>query len=81
MFDLNYWGWVEVLEPFIHELAHTIEMQIDAYEYHWTVSYFQQVYGMNDNIEITKLYFNNKAVIDGVEVGIPIEFWAGKMKV
>ena len=81
LFDLNYWGWVEVLEPFNHELAHTIEMQIDAYEYNWTVSYYQQVYGMNDNIEITKLYFNNKAVIDGVEVGIPIEFWAGKMNV
>ena len=79
--DVNYWRWNKIIEPFLHELAHTIELQIDDKHdyYHDTLSWCTN-HGIYDNIIPNKLYYLNQIEIDGVKVGIPIEFWKGEMK-
>lgn len=80
--DINLWGNAYLLqdywlEPIIHELAHTIELRVNLYDYHHCV--VAELYGrQNLNIiEADKLYFLNEAVMDGEKVGIPYTFWKG----
>ena len=76
--DFSHWGWDRVIDTYIHEMAHTIEMLIDAYEYHTVLSYYQKLH--YSTIEATKFYFNNSAFVNGEKAGIPIEFWSGELE-
>ena len=76
LLDLSYWRWNKIISTYIHEMAHTIEMLIDAYEYHSVLSYYHKMQVVNDNA-INKLYFNKSAIIDGNRVGISYLFWKG----
>lgn len=80
LLDLNYWRWYSIIEPFIHELAHTLELQIyDSYLYH-SIIRWAHAQLMYDHILMNKLYFLNMIEIDGKKVGIPIEFWSGELE-
>ncbi|MDE7453377.1 MAG: InlB B-repeat-containing protein [Clostridia bacterium] len=78
--DINYWRWNSIIEPFIHELIHTIELRIGAYSYHSVVS----EYGRNGNndldLSVEKLYLLNQALVEAGQVGIPYEFWKGELE-
>ena len=77
--DTNFWRWDKIIEPFMHELAHTIELQMyGAYEYHKVISWAHAQL-MYDHILMNKLYYLNLLEIDGKKVGIPLEFWSGEM--
>lgn len=79
--DINYWRWDSIIITFIHELAHTIEMQMyDAYRYHSVNTWFFNQ-GIYDTILINKLYYLNEVEIDGQKVGIPLEFWKGEAEI
>lgn len=78
LLDFSHWGWDRVIDTYIHEMAHTIEMLIDAYEYHTVLSYYQKLH--YSTIEATKFYFNNSAFVNGEKAGIPIEFWSGELE-
>lgn len=78
LLDLFHWGWNRVIDTYIHEFAHTIEMQIDAYDYHSVLRYYRNMQVIN-TLEVSKLYFNEKAIVEGNEVGIPIWFWKGEL--
>ncbi|MDE7182248.1 MAG: InlB B-repeat-containing protein, partial [Clostridia bacterium] len=34
LLDLTHWGWDRIVSTYIHEMAHTIEMNINAYNFH-----------------------------------------------
>lgn len=75
--DLNYWRWNKILGNYLHELAHTIELQMyGSYEYHSVMNWFYKQ-GIYDSLIMDKLYYLNQVEIDGKKVGIPIEFWKG----
>ena len=83
--DINLWGKVDLLKNswfdiLIHELAHTIEMRINCYDYHSVISEFVN-HQHTDAIESEKLYYLNEAVMDGGKVGIPYGFWKGDIAI
>lgn len=77
-----YWYetmWCGLTDTYIHELAHTIEQKINAFEYHKILSAYQYEYDPSRPYRSTDLYFLNQAVVDGEVVGIPYEYWEGKV--
>jgi len=81
LLDLDYWRWYSNIEPFLHELIHTMEMQIygdSSDNYHNTASWFLQQ-GINDHIILDKMYLLDQVELNGKKVGIPIEYWRGEI--
>lgn len=80
--DVRLWGQTYLIEcywldTFIHELAHTIEMRVNLYDYHKCVI---GELGINQHLserEAYKQYYLKEAIIDGEKVGIPYSFWKG----
>lgn len=68
-----YQAW---FRTFIHELAHTIEQRIHAYEYHDCI--YNGMKTLTDQYK-QKMYYLNEIERDDSEVGIPYEFWAGNI--
>lgn len=80
LLNTDYWRWEHIIETFLHELAHTIEMRIyGAYEYHKVMSWFHKQ-SIIDIILTNKLYYLNMIEINEEKVGIPIEFWKGELE-
>ncbi|MCM1009079.1 MAG: InlB B-repeat-containing protein [Ruminococcus flavefaciens] len=80
LLEFTFWRWHDIIEPFLHELAHTIEMHMyDAYDYHAIIHWAHNQL-MYDHILMNKLYYLNMIEIDGKKVGIPIEFWKGELE-
>lgn len=66
--------WVDSLEPFIHEIAHTIETRINSYEYHFACCNNADGNGLS-RLVLNRLYYTCSIEQDGELVGIPYEFW------
>lgn len=80
LLDPLYHSWDHFIDTYMHEFAHTIEQKVnDIFEYHKVISTQDFETRQADPLKITKLYFLNKAVVDGKTVGIPYEFWEGKV--
>ena len=65
------------LETIVHELAHTIELRVNSYDYHKCISelgWNQRVIGGR---YIQKLYFTGSVIMEGKKVGINYSFWSG----
>ena len=75
LLDENSIYWNGAIGTYIHELTHTIEGQIHAFEYHVAIAGHWSMGG--DRIEITKLYLMGRVDVDGENVGIPYGFWTG----
>ncbi len=74
----DFIGWGRILNCYFHELAHTIEQRVNGFfDYHTVVSKCWDY--RRGSFYPTQLYFLNKAIIDGKAVGIPYEFWEGKV--
>lgn len=71
-------SWLQSLEVFIHEIAHTIELRIKSYDYHrfLTLASNCEIY---DTLIMNRLYYLNSIEVDGELVGIPYEFWKGEI--
>lgn len=71
--------WDQFVEPYLHELAHTIELRMNDFHsklnFHKVLEEFSEIEYMDRLIHV-KAYFLNKAVVNG---GIPYEFWEGKV--
>ena len=86
--DLNYWRWDHPMhspvETFIHELVHTMEVNIkdsdSVYPFHLFLAESHEDILKYGYFEVIKRYLMNEAVVNGVKVNsIPYEFWAGEM--
>lgn len=65
-----------LIENIVHELAHTIELRMNFYDYHRVVGELSidqklPIYQAN------RQYYLHEAIMDGEKVGIPYEFWKG----
>ncbi len=71
--------WIGVLDTFVHELTHTIELVIgvDYFDYHTALDNGNPW----DTLNETKLYLLNQYYYEGEKVGIPIDFWKGNIQV
>lgn len=71
--------WDHFLGTYLHELAHTIELRVnDLPDFHSVVDeYIWESVG--DPLIAERRYFLNKAVLNGETVGVPFEFWEGKV--
>ena len=79
LLDPLHYYWDAMLNTYLHEFAHTIEMRVNnLFEFHTVVGKYLWD-SVSDPLIAEKLYFLNKAVVDGQEVGIPYEFWEGKV--
>lgn len=79
--DLNQRNWNRALKTPIHELAHTIETRINAYEFHDCFSYMK-IDGKEMNVIYGyKQYYLHDLDIEGEKVGIPYEFWQDKISI
>ncbi len=78
--------WDELLEVYLHEFTHTIEMRVPwesvgSYGYHSSAEDYKKIYGVSVNgvnceVLAAKLYLLHEAVTpDGRIVGIPPAFW------
>ena len=67
-----YW-----FNSFIHELAHTIEMRVNLYDYHHAVVYEMHYIQQKAAFEANKYYFLCEVLMDGEKVGVPYSFWKG----
>ncbi len=83
LLDENFWRWDSIVDNYIHEFIHTIEMRINTFRFHQTLDVNK--YDPQDVSKLCKLYLLNQATIEGQEetaepkVGIPYEFWEGKV--
>lgn len=81
--DINYWRWNSIRTPmqtFVHEIAHTMELQIDLFSSHRYYAANYEYLKKHGQIEVIKGYLLNEAKIDGDRIaGIPYEFWAGEI--
>lgn len=72
-------GWGEFLRTYLHEFAHTIELCVNGlFNYHNVVGEYIWD-SVSDPLISEKLYFLNKAEVDGNTVGVPYEYWEGKV--
>lgn len=70
----RYWK-SSVINVYVHELAHTIEMRKDYYSFHSAaITYLSHQKDMLE-LDSYKLYFLSEIELDGRRVGIPYEFW------
>lgn len=81
--DLNYFAWKYFMATYIHEICHTIEVNIKSFEavgasLHYVLSQYDKQPKM-DVLDIYKLYLHKRAEADGKFAGIPFEFWAGEL--
>lgn len=75
---LHYY-WDSLLEPYLHELSHTIELSVvDMPDYHNVVSATLQE-SIKDPLIASKRYLTNNIAIDGKSAGIPYDFWERKI--
>ena len=76
-------NWDDLIETYVHEFIHTVEMGIVSYEYH-------SVCGNNNQVlsafEISHLYLLNQCPVElnskidsGVRVGIPYTYWTNEI--
>lgn len=77
LLDPLHYYWDALLNTYLHEFAHTIELCVNnIFDYHTVVGKYLWDY---DRLIAEKLYFLNKAVVDGETVGVPYEYWEGKV--
>ena len=79
LLDLNFWRWRDIIDTFLHELAHTIHLQFKGYDYHSIISWAHEQQ-LKDQLLMNKLYYLNLIEIDGEKVGIPLDFWKGDLE-
>lgn len=80
---LTYSGYVHQMEFYIHELTHTIELQLqneDFYGIHAVWDYYVEKIGGAADTEFDFLcdYLRNEFNVGDRNVGIPYEFWTGE---
>ncbi|MDE6408488.1 MAG: InlB B-repeat-containing protein [Anaeroplasmataceae bacterium] len=76
-----YYGWVEHIGLYAHELTHTIELQLkkeDCYGLHEAAEYYGKQVPLQTEFDILNDYLRNECNIGGKIVGIPYEFWTGE---
>lgn len=79
LLDPLHYYWDIMLRTYLHEFAHTIELCVNnVFEYHKVVGEYLWD-SVSDPLIAEKLYFLNKAVVDGEKVGVPYEYWEGKV--
>jgi hypothetical protein len=78
MLDTTDLYWEFVMEHYLHEFTHTVEISLDVYEFHVALGYTDN--NRISKLEITKLYLLNQLAIDGQKEGIPYGFWTGEIK-
>jgi len=76
LLDKSYWRWDYILDSYLHEFAHTVQMRINAVSLHEVLNLD---YDYRDPLKEIRLYLLNQAVVNGEPVGIPYEFWQGKV--
>ena len=79
-FGPSFDRWDDLLSAYLHELAHTIELRVTGlFEFHKVLSAYEwETWNLNIDVQ---LYFLNKAIVNGETVGIPFEFWQGKVAI
>ena len=78
LLDPYHFYWDCMLDTYLHEFAHTIELCVNnVIEYHKVMGKY--LWDTDDRLISQKLYFLNKAVVDGNTVGVPYEYWEGKV--
>lgn len=81
-------SWLVLLENYIHELTHTIEMQTCVlakmpYTYHDVLSFYDsetsfKLFGRFEDLGIAYLYLLRQMEYNGKVYGLPYDFWLGK---
>ena len=62
-----------LMETIMHELAHTIELRVNLFDYHSCAVGRQDQY--SNAFETNRAYYLNEFDFDGEKVGIPYKFW------
>ncbi|MDE7439406.1 MAG: hypothetical protein K2N23_02745 [Clostridia bacterium] len=70
--------WQNWIDTFIHELSHTIEDRVNCYNYHKAIVELQRNQTIDDKYA-NKLYYMKSAPVEGENVGISYNFWAGNI--
>ncbi len=79
LLDPLYYYWDAMLRTYLHEFSHTIETCVNnMFEFHEVVGEYLWD-SVSDPLIAEKLYLLNKAVVDGKKVGVPYEYWEGKV--
>ncbi|MCH5156814.1 MAG: InlB B-repeat-containing protein [Clostridiales bacterium] len=79
LLDPLHYYWDDMIETYLHEFAHTIELCVNnIFEYHKVDAEYLWD-SVSDPLIAEKLYFLNKAVVGGEKVGVPYEYWEGKV--
>jgi len=79
LLDPLHYYWGAMLGTYLHEFAHTIELCVNnIFEFHTVVGEYIWD-SVSDPLIAEKLYFLNKAVVNGKQVGVPYEYWGGKV--
>lgn len=77
-----YRGWIEHIGLYIHELTHTIELQLrneDFYGMHEAAQYYSEHKGVgHTEFDFLYDYLRNEFSVGDRNVGIPYEFWTGE---
>ena len=69
--DMENKVWDSILNTIIHEFAHTIEQRVSTFNWHTVEALYHE--------DAYALYFSNEAIVNGEKVGVPYEFWEGKV--
>lgn len=72
--NLSHVNWNETIDTYLHEFTHTVELSFHGYEFHKVLKYY---YNSLSSMEVIKKYLLNEAIVNGVTVGIPYDFWIG----
>ncbi len=76
-----YYGWVEIISLYTHELTHTIEFQLnkeDCYGLHEAAEYYGKLAPLQTEFDFLYDYLRNEFNVGDRNVGIPYEFWTGE---
>ena len=70
----NHQAWYALYSIYLHEFSHAAETQFNDIENYHNVLLKLSSRSLNE-LEITKLFLLNQAIIDGKTVGVPHDFW------
>lgn len=76
LLDPEFWRWGYNLNTHVHEFLHTIEQDVNLFSLHEVTAEYAGGY---DKMRGLDLYILNQAVVDGQRVGVPYEYWQGKI--
>lgn len=80
LLDPNCFYWDSMLNSYLHEFCHTIEMKVtDVAEFHTVLGAYLSAGVWKEENYPEKIYLLNRAVVDGVTMGVPYEYWERKV--